>query len=147
MTAEKPKGVMTPGSSRFGWLAGVATALSLVVCYGTLVVMALLGALGFAITLNKTLWAGAIVTFAVLAVGGLGLGLARHRKPWPILVGGLGAAVIGYAMYWRYDRLTELAGFVLLLIAAVWDWRTGRDCRGGGPFDDGDTADNDRLQY
>ena len=104
----------------------MATALSLVVCYGTLVVIALLGALGFAITLNEKLWAGAIVTFAALAVGGLGLGLARHRRPGPILLGGLGAAVIGYAMYGRYDRLTELAGFALLSIGAVWDWRARR---------------------
>ncbi len=105
----------------------MATALSLVVCYGTLAVIALLGALGFAITLNEKLWAGAIVTFAALAVGGLGLGLARHRRPWPIMVGGLGAAVIGYAMYVRYDRLTEVAGFALLCIAAVWDWRARRN--------------------
>ncbi len=104
----------------------MATALSLVVCYGTLAVIALLGALGFAISLNEKLWAGAIVTFAALAVGGLGLGLARHRRPWPALVGGLGATVIGYAMYGRYDRLTELVGFVLLCLGAVWDWRLRR---------------------
>lgn len=117
---------MALGDSKFSWLAGMATALSLAVCYGTLAVIAILGALGFAITLNEKLWAGGIVTFAALAVGGLGLGLARHRRPWPILVGGIGAAVIGYAMYGRYDRLTELAGFALLCLGAVWDWRLRR---------------------
>lgn len=113
---------------KFDWLAGAATALSLVVCYGTLAVIALLGALGVAIALNETLWAGAIVAFAVLAVGGLGLGLGllRHRHPWPILVGGLGAAILGYVMYAQYDRVTEFAGFVLLCIAAFWDWRLRR---------------------
>jgi hypothetical protein len=114
-------------NSRFSWLAGMATALSLAVCYGTLALIAILGALGFAITLNEKLWAGAIVTFAALAVAGLGLGLARHRRPWPIMVGGLGAALIGYAMYGRYDRLTEFAGFVLLCLAAFWDWRSSRN--------------------
>ncbi|MBZ0215302.1 MAG: MerC family mercury resistance protein [Fimbriimonadaceae bacterium] len=110
-------------NSGFGWVAGVAMALSLAACYGTLAVIGLLGALGIAIALNETLWAGAIVTFATLSVGGLGLGLVRHRQPWPILVGGLGAIVLGYTMYAQYDRWTELAGFVLLSVAAFWDWR------------------------
>ncbi|OYV75750.1 MAG: hypothetical protein B7Z66_11685 [Chromatiales bacterium 21-64-14] len=114
--------------SRFGWLAGAATALSLVACYGTLVVITLLGALGITIAVNNALWAGAIVTFSILAVGGLGLGLARHRRPWPILVGGLGALTLAYAMYVHYARLTELAGFVLLCIAAFSDWRLRRIC-------------------
>lgn len=113
--------------SRFGWLAGAATVFSLIACYGTLAVIALLGVLGVAITLDKALWAGAIVTFAALAVGGLALGLLRHRRPWPILLGGLGAAILGYVMYGRYDRMTELAGFVLLCLAALWDWRLRRD--------------------
>jgi len=112
--------------SRFAWLAGAATVFSLVACYGTLAVIALLGVLGVAITLDKALWAGAIVTFAALAVGGLALGLVRHRRPWPILLGGLGAAALGYVMYGRYDRATELAGFVLLCLAALWDWRLRR---------------------
>lgn len=116
------------GNSRFGWLAGAATALSLVACYGTLVVISLLGVLGIAIAVDKALWAGAIVAFAALAVGGLGLGLVRHRRPGPILVGGLGASVLGYAMYVHYARLIELAGFVLLCLAAFQDWRLRRVC-------------------
>ncbi len=118
--------VMSFKTSRFGWIAGVATALSLVACYGTLAVIGLLGVLGIAIALDETLWAGAIVAFAALAVGGLGLGLLRHRRPWPILLGGLGAVALGYAMYGPYDRLIEVAGFVLLCLAAVWDWRLRR---------------------
>ncbi len=114
---------MSRKSSGFGWLPGIATVLSLVTCYGTLAVIGLLGTLGVAIAFDEALWAGAIVAFAALAVGALGLGLARHRKPGPILVGGLGAIVLGYAMYVQYDRLIELSGFVLLSLAAVWDWR------------------------
>ena len=111
---------------RFGWVAGAATALSLVACYGTLAVIGLLGVLGIAIALDQALWAGAIVAFAVLAVGGLGLGLMRHRRPWPILIGGLGAVDLGYTMYVQYGRLTEVAGFALLCLAAYWDWRLRR---------------------
>jgi len=119
--------IMSFKSSRLDWLASIATALSLIACYGTLAVIGILGVLGISIALNETLWAGAIVAFAALAVGGLGFGLARHRQPWPILVGGFGAAAIGYAMYVQYDRLIELAGFVLLCLAAYWNWRLGHD--------------------
>jgi lipopolysaccharide export LptBFGC system permease protein LptF len=78
------------------------------------------------IALNETIWAGAIVLFAVLAVVGLGFAFARHRHAGPLLLGGLGAAVLTYAMYGHYTRLTELAGFALLCLAALWDWRLRR---------------------
>jgi hypothetical protein len=117
---------MSRKNARFDWLGSVATALSLVACYGTLAVIGILGALGIAIALDETIWAGAIVAFATLAVGGFALGLIRHRQPWPILVGGLGLVILGYAMYVQYDRLTELVGFILLCLAAFWDWRLRR---------------------
>ena len=117
---------MSLEGSRLGLLAAVATGLSLVACYGTLAVIGLLGALGIAIALDEALWAGVIVAFAGLAFVGLSLGLARHRRPWPVLVGAAGAAAIGYVMYGHYDRVIELAGFVLLCLAAIWDWRLRR---------------------
>ncbi len=109
------------------WLPGVATIASLLVCYGTLAVLALLGLLGVAIALNETLWAGAIVATAVLAVGGLALGARCHHRPGPLLIGALGAAVIAYAMYVDYARITEISGFALLGLAAFRDWRLRRN--------------------
>ena len=123
---------MSIRGSRLHWLAALSTVLSLAACYGTLAVIALLGVLGTAIAINETLWAGAIVAFAAIATVGLGLGLTRHRQPWPILVGGFGAAAIGYVMYVQYDRLVEVAGFLLLSVAAIWDWRI---CRVSAPQD------------
>ena len=114
---------MPSSEPRTSWLPGVATILSLAACYGTLALISILGALGIVIAVNDALWAGAIVGFAILAVIGLSLGLMRHRKPWPILLGALGAAVIAYTMYVNYDRMIEIAGFILLGLAAFWDWR------------------------
>jgi len=117
-------------NSRSSRLAGIGTLLSLVTCYGTLGLISLLGALGIAIAVDNSIWAGTIVVFALLAVIGLALGLLRHKKPWPLLIGGLGAAIIAYAMYVQYDRLIEISGFVFLSLAALLDWRlknTGRN--------------------
>ncbi len=114
---------MSLRSSKLRWLAALSTALSLATCYGTLVAIALLGMLGTAIDINKTIWAAAIVGFASIAIAGLGLGFTRHRLPGPILGGGFGEATISYAMYVHYERLTEVVGFLLLSIATIWDWR------------------------
>lgn len=105
------------------WLPSLASALSLATCYGTLAVVTVLGALGVAITVNATTWAGAIVAFAALAVVGIALRYCRHRQPWPLLLSALGASVVAYAMYGHYDRLLELSGFGLLCLGAFWDWR------------------------
>ena len=105
-------------------LAGISTILSLVTCYGTLTLVSILSALGFAITLNNTIWAGIIVAFAVLAVIGLASGYRRHRKPVPLAIGILGAALISYTMLADYSRVIELSGFALLALAAFLDWQT-----------------------
>ncbi len=115
-----------PGRKNYSWLPGLATLASLVACYGTLAVLALLGALGVVIALDETLWAGAIVSAAAIAVAGLAVGAVHHRRLWPVLTGGLGAAVIGFAMYVHYSRTTEISGFLLLSAAAIRDWRLRR---------------------
>jgi len=114
------------------WLPGLATAMPFIACYGTLAFMSILGALGVAIALDEGLWAGAIVAFAALAVSGLAFGSLRHRQIGPLLIGAIGAAAVAYAMYVQYARPIELSGFVLLLVAAFWDWRLRRVRRPGG---------------
>lgn len=104
------------------WLPGAATVLSMAACYGTLALIALLGAMGIVVSVNDTIWAGAIVAFAVLAVIGIGLGLRVHGEPWPSLLGVLAAGIVTYTMYINYDRSVELAGFAMLCGAVAWDW-------------------------
>tara|TARA_R100000935_G_C2772044_1_gene138046 strand:- start:30 stop:218 length:189 start_codon:yes stop_codon:yes gene_type:complete len=60
-----------PDTQNRSCLAPLATALSLIACYGTLAAEGLLGALGIA--LNEAVWAEAIVVFAALAVAALAL--------------------------------------------------------------------------
>ena len=112
--------------SRFYWIVGAGTALSLFACYGTLAIIAILSALGIAIGVNEALWAGAIVAFAAVAVGGLGLSSRQHKNFSPLVIGFIGAVTLVYTMYVQYDRMVELSGFVLLCLAAAWDWRLRR---------------------
>ncbi|MGR3461518.1 MAG: MerC family mercury resistance protein [Roseovarius sp.] len=108
------------------WLAPLATALSLVACYGTLAAVALLGALGVGIALNEAVWAGAIVILAALAVTALALRWRRHGRALPVLLALAGLALIAFAMYVSYSLPAELGGFVLLCLGAWADWRGGR---------------------
>lgn len=114
---------MKTNTSKYTKLAGIGTLLSLITCYGTLALASILGALGFAIAINNSIWAGAIVAFSVLAVIGLAMGYARHRKPWPMIIGISGAVLISYTMLVEYSRIIELSGFAMLALAAFLDWQ------------------------
>ena len=99
----------------------IAAALSLLACYGTLIVIAMLVGFGLAITLNETIWAGAIVGFAALAVLGLSATRKRHGRGWPLGLGVIGFCVLCYVMFVNYARVTEIIGFAALLIAVIAD--------------------------
>jgi len=115
-----------PDTQNRSRLAPLATALSLIACYGTLAAVGLLGALGIGIALNEAVWAGAIVLSAALAVVALALRWRRHGRGVPVLLGGAGLALIGFAMYVSYSLPAELGGFVLLCLGTWADWRGGR---------------------
>ncbi|WP_111748556.1 MerC family mercury resistance protein [Salinisphaera orenii] len=108
-------------ASKYPWVAGLATALSLVACYGTLITIAILGALGVAVSVDGTIWSGAIIGLALAAVGGLALGVSRHQKIRPVVTGGFGVVILSYAFYVRYSHWTELVGFTLLAAAVFRD--------------------------
>jgi arsenite methyltransferase len=92
----------------------VAVVGALAACYGTMALLALLSLLGISITLDPGLWAATIVGAAILAVVATAFNLTRHRQPWPLVVAGLGAATIGYAMFGTYDPMVEGLGFAAL---------------------------------
>ena len=107
------------------WPAALATTLSLIACYGTLAAIALLGVLGVTITLNETVWAGAIVLFAGLAFFTLALRWRRHRRIAPVLLAGIGLILITFTMTVSYLRIIELVGFAFLCAGTIADWRIG----------------------
>ncbi len=58
---------MTSGRSKISWLPGAATALAIVSCYGTVLLIGVLSLLGVSLAIDERIWTGAISTFAALA--------------------------------------------------------------------------------
>lgn len=114
---------------RRGLGGAVALVLSLLSCYGTLAALGALSALGMTLSLNEVLWASTIFFFALLTAVIVVTGRRRHRRWPPAVVAITGVLLVGYVMWVRFDRLIELAGFVLLAVAVFWDWQCARGHR------------------
>jgi rhodanese-related sulfurtransferase len=121
---------MSDGSSKASWLPRAATALAVLSCYGTTALIGLLSLAGIRLAINEGAWAGATAIFAALATVTIAMSYRRHRIVGPAVVAALGLGLILWAMFGSYSRVIELAGFVLLIAAALWDWRAGAS-RGG----------------
>lgn len=114
---------MTEPINRRPWLPVISTLLSFLACYGTLIIVAALGAMGIVVAINETIWATAIVVFAGLAVFGLSVSYRCHKSHLPLLIASLALIATVYTMYFQYSRILELGGFALLTIAVIVDWR------------------------
>jgi rhodanese-related sulfurtransferase len=121
---------MSDGSGKAPWFPRAATALAVLSCYGTTVLIGLLSLLGVTLAIDESVWAGAIAFFAALATAAIAMSYRRHRIVGPTVVAALGLGLILWAMFGSYSRVVELVGFVLLIAAALWDWRAGAS-RGG----------------
>lgn len=108
------------------WLAGAAMLLSLVSCYGTLLLAAALSLLGWSLPLHEGAWAAAVTAFVLLTAAAVALGYLQYRAAGPPALAAAGAAVIVWVMFVRYDLLAEVAGFAALATAVAWDWRLKR---------------------
>jgi len=82
------------GRYKLEYLAGTAAVLSIISCYGTLLVVAGMSAIGISITLDAGIWAGVVVLFALLAAAGVAIGHRRYRHIAPLLLALVGTAVI-----------------------------------------------------
>lgn len=104
----------------------VATALSLLTCYGTLAAVALLGVLGVTIALNQAVWAGAIIVFAGLTFMALLFRRRKHGRLAPAALSGIGVLLISFTMLISYAQIVELVGFFFLCAGTLLDWHNGR---------------------
>ncbi len=117
---------MAGHGGRISWLPGAATALAIVSCYGTALLIASLSLLGVSVATDERAWAGAIGAFAGLAVILVGASGRRRRIFGPTAAAAIGLVFILWAMYGAYSRIVELFGFTLLVAATLWDLRSQR---------------------
>lgn len=110
-------------SRLLGLLAVTGALLSVLACYGTLGVIAGLSLLGVAIAVNVHAWAAVIVALAAVSALLVALDTARSRTLGPLALALAGAALVAWVMYASYSRIGELAGFALLLGAALLQHR------------------------
>ncbi|MCV0394326.1 MAG: MerC domain-containing protein [Rhizobiaceae bacterium] len=111
------------------WLGLAASSLAVVACYGTLAAVAGLSLVGVTLRLPDGAWTVVIVLLALLASSGTALGWSRHGRLAPVLMSLIGLVLIVWVMLFAYSLLIELAGFALLMIAAVWDWTLRNLCQ------------------
>jgi arsenite methyltransferase len=111
---------------RRGLLGLAALTLALLSCYGTLALVALLPLLGIGQALDEGLWASTIAIFVLLTLAALAAGIRRHRGFVPMLLGAAGGGLVLFALFIDYRALVELAGFLLLGAAVLWDLRRRR---------------------
>ena len=115
---------MTKGGGAARSFPAGATALAIVSCYGTLMLIGVLSLLGVSLAAEGRAWArGAVVLFAALATVGIAASSAAHRRFAPVVLSGIGFLLTSWATYGFHSRLVEAVGFVLLIFATVWDRR------------------------
>jgi FtsH-binding integral membrane protein len=114
---------------RLGRYSGVAVVLSIVACYGTLALVAILSLAGVTISVHEGAWAAVIVVFVWVAVLAMGVNFQRHRSFGPFVLSDIGALLVSWVMMVDYSRVLEVIGFALLIVAALWD----RQVRRRGP--------------
>lgn len=107
-----------------------ALVLSVLACYGTLAVVALLSLAGLAVEVPAALWAGAIVAFAVLAVLAVANGLRRHGRYAPLASALPGLAGLAYVQFVNYSLGLELMAFALLAAGVGLDLAARRNAEG-----------------
>ena len=109
------------GLQGLGRYSGAAVVFAVVACYGTLAMTALLSLVGITMDIHEGAWATVIVAFAWIAVLAMGVNMQRYRRFGPFILSDIGALLVSWVMFVDYSRIMEIAGFALLVTAALLD--------------------------
>lgn len=110
-------------ASRFTSFASATSLLTVVSCYGTLAVVALLSVVGVTVHVNEEMMARILTIVLAVALVGMLYSYRLYRDIRPFLLGAVSAALLLWVFYGEDSRLLEGLGFVGLVSASVWDLR------------------------
>ena len=97
MTVNRPMNRLTPARDLFDRLAIGLSALCLVHCAASVILVALLATAG-GILLHPAIHEIGLGLAMLLAIAGLGRGFVQHRRPVPMILGGAGIALMATAL-------------------------------------------------
>jgi arsenite methyltransferase len=112
---------ISSSKNRVGIWSGVLAGLSILTCYGTLVLVAILGLIEIQLEIHEGAWATVIVVLAWAAVVAIVVEFQRLRFIAPLVTVILGALLITAVMFVSYNRIVEILGFALILTAVIWN--------------------------
>ncbi len=107
-------------------LPSLAVILALLVCKGLLYGTALLAIIGVTLEIPPGPWAIAVDFAVILAVAAFWYNRRRHGMIWPTLMAGVGALLVIGHMHGPVPVALEWAGLILIVAAAILDWKAGR---------------------
>jgi hypothetical protein len=107
-------------------LAPLFALLAFLACNGTLILIAMLSAIGISISINPHLQAAAIALFAVATLLLVFRDFKNHQALGPLILAAVGSATLLGTMYIHFDKLLESIGLLELFIAALWSWQLSR---------------------
>lgn len=113
-------------SDRLSWLGSVTSLLAVATCYGTLVAVVLLSAIGVSVDLNEGLFVRIVTGLLVVALFGMTYSFRLHRSPGPLVLSVAAAGLLIWVFYGTYSQVLEIIGFVGLVVASIWDFRVKR---------------------
>jgi len=113
---------------KLGLFTGISAALAFVACNGLFVLVAIFSLFGIAIVINPHIQAAAISLFALSTLAFVFMGYRHHRVVGPLAMAFFGATIIIGSMYIYFNKIIESTGLLVLIISAIWNWRTCQNC-------------------
>lgn len=107
-------------------LAPLFAVLAFLACNATLILIAVLSAVGISISINPHLQAAAISLFSVVTLLLVFRDFRKHQNLGPLILAAVASATLIGTMYIHFNKLVESFGLLELFIAAIWSWQLSR---------------------
>lgn len=119
---------MSKSANKLSLLGPVISLLAVFACYGTLATVALLSFIGISVEIDEAVMVKLVSGLLVIALAGMFYSWRSHKSPGPFVLSVLAALILLWVFFCSYSKVLELAGFAILFIASIWDFRIRKRC-------------------